>query len=204
METPILRRGIQSLRRPARPARRTFRPRLETLEGRDLPAGFQPTAVEQQMLEQLNDARANPAAYGATIGVDLSGVAPSQPLAFDPLLVQAARQHAQDMNTRGYFGQNTPEGTDPGQRMSQVGFNWITWGESSIGGAAYSDPASALRALVIDASNGSLSDRRQLLSIDTLFKTQGEIGIGIVQNGNGPLRNYYTVDTASILDDAPV
>src|SRR5437016_10208976 len=110
---------------------------VEMLESREVLSGYAPTAYEQLFLERLNDARANPAAYGATIGVDLSGVAPSQPLAFDPLLVQAARQHAQDMNTRGYFGQNTPEGTDPGQRMSHLGFNWITWGGSSTSGAAY-------------------------------------------------------------------
>jgi len=35
-----------------------FSPRLEELETRLTPAGFQPTAVEQLFLEQLNDARA--------------------------------------------------------------------------------------------------------------------------------------------------
>src|SRR4051794_30182707 len=101
MVTLILRRWIQSLRRPARPARsarRAFRPRLESLEGRDLPSGLEPTAVEQQMLEQLNDARANPPAYGYSIGVNLSAVAPSQPLAFNPLLVQSARWESINMN----------------------------------------------------------------------------------------------------------
>ena len=54
---------------------------VETLEPRNVPSGYQPTAQEQLFLEQLNDARANPAAYGASVGLDLSGVAPSEPLA---------------------------------------------------------------------------------------------------------------------------
>src|SRR5438552_619923 len=87
---------------------------VEHLETREVLSGFQPTAAEQLFLEQLNDARANPAAYGQSIGLDLSGVAPSQPLAFNPQLVQAALLHAQDMAARGYFDHYTPEGLDPG------------------------------------------------------------------------------------------
>ena len=41
---------------------------IEELETRRLLSGFQPTAAEQLMLEQLNDIRANPSAYGAAIG----------------------------------------------------------------------------------------------------------------------------------------
>src|SRR4051812_1340071 len=81
--------------------------RVDELEPRQLLAGASPTVAEQLFLEALNDARANPAAYGASIGLDLSGVAPGQPLAFNPLLVQAARGHSQDMSDRGYFGHDT-------------------------------------------------------------------------------------------------
>jgi hypothetical protein len=49
-----------------------------------MPAGMQPTAAEQLLLQELNLARAQPAEYGASIGVDLSNVAPSAPLAFNP------------------------------------------------------------------------------------------------------------------------
>src|SRR5712692_4769166 len=120
---------------------------LEQLETRQLLSGYQPTAIEQLFLEQLNDARANPAAYGASIGLDLSGVAPSQPLAFSPQLVQAARLHSQDMNDHGYFAHNTPQGMNPGQRMSDAGFVWNSWGESIAGGSSFPGPAEALRAL---------------------------------------------------------
>src|SRR5260370_23694654 len=105
-----------------------IRLQLEPLETRQLLSGFTPSVAEQLFLEQLNDARANPAAYGAAIGVDLSRVAPSQPLAFNTELIQAARLHSQDMNNRSYFDHNTPEGADPGARITQAGFSWLDWG----------------------------------------------------------------------------
>src|SRR3954452_5911318 len=111
------------------PARRA-RLRLEELEPRQLLSGTAPTAVEQVFLEQLNDARANPAAYGSSIGLDLSSVAPSQPLAWDPELIQAARGHSQDMSDRTYFSHVTPEGVDPGGRIAAAGFGAVSWGES--------------------------------------------------------------------------
>jgi hypothetical protein len=171
---------------------------VEELEPRRLLAGFQPTAVEQLFLELLNDARANPAAYGATIGLDLSGVSPAQPLAFNPLLIQAARLHAQDMSARSYFGHTTPEGLNPGQRLSATGFAWAGWGESIAAG--YPSPSSALSALIIDAGIPSLGHRRHLLAIDSYFQTHRQVGIGIVLNGTGPYRHYYTIDSASTSD----
>src|SRR6516225_3668362 len=101
---------------------------LEVLETRHLTAvTAQPTAADQLVLEELNDARANPAAYGASIGVDLSGVAPSQPLAWDTQLIQAALGHSQDMSARNYFSHTTPEGVDPGGRIAAAGFAAISW-----------------------------------------------------------------------------
>jgi hypothetical protein len=170
---------------------------LEELEPRQLLSGYQPAAVEQLFLEQLNDARANPAAYGASIGVDLSGVAPAAPLAFNLELIQAARQHSQDMNVRAYFSHVTPDGVDPGTRITQAGFAWTGWGESIAGGTAYPGPAEALAGLIEDAGVADLGHRRHLLAIDAIYQNQNQVGIGIVQAGTGPLTNYFTIDTAS-------
>jgi hypothetical protein len=185
--------------------RRSVRSRLlvEELEARRVLSGMQPTAAEQLFLEQLNDIRANPAAYGASIGVDLSAVAPAQPLAFDPLLIQADQQHAQDMNDRAYLGQNTPDNIDPGQRLTALGFPWSSFTESVEGGTAFPDPASVLQALITDSGVASLADRNQLLSIGAVAQTQTEVGIGIVNSGSGPLANYYSVDTAATNDSRP-
>ena len=170
---------------------------LEQLEDRQLLSGYDPAPVEQLFLEELNDARANPAAYGASIGVDLSGVAPSQPLAFNPQLIEAARLHSIDMNARGYFSHYTPENIDPGQRITAAGFTWTSWGESIAGGTAFPGPSDALRGLIIDAGVTDLGHRRHLLAIDSVFQAQNLVGIGIVQAGTGPLVDYYTIDTAA-------
>jgi uncharacterized protein YkwD len=185
-----------------RPLRRTVL-RLEALEVRNLLAGFQPTAVEQLFLEQLNDARANPAAYGASIGLDLHAVAPSQPLAFNPLLVQASRLHSMDMSARGYFAHVTPEGVDPGGRLTAVGFGWTGYGESIAGGGSFRGTADALSALIIDAGVSNLGHRRQLLAIDSIFQNQNQVGVGILQGTAGPLTNYYTIDSAAGFDPRP-
>lgn len=176
---------------------------LEPLETRALLSGFAPTAAEQLFLEQLNDARANPALYGASIGVDLSAVPPSQPLAFDTRLIESARLHSQDMNDRGYFAHTTPEGLDPGERMANAGFTWQRWGESLAGGTAYPGPSEALRALIVDNGVADLGHRRHLLAIDATFQSQNQVGIGILQDGSGPLVNYFTVDTAAAVNGGP-
>jgi uncharacterized protein YkwD len=176
---------------------------VERLERRDLLTGFQPTAVEQLFLEQLNDARANPAAYGQSIGLDLSNVAPAQPLAFNPQLVQAARLHAQDMAARGYFDHYTPEGLDPGARLNAAGFAWNSYGESIAGGSAFPGPAEALRGLIIDQGVPDLGHRVHLLAIDAVFKDQTQVGIGVDQNTAGPLQNYYVIDTGVGSDRRP-
>jgi hypothetical protein len=180
-----------------------LRPRLELLETRQLLSGFTPTPAEQLFLEELNDARADPAQYGTSIGVDLSGVAPSPPLAFNTLLIEETRLHSQDMNARGYFAHDTPEGIDPGQRMTNVGFVWTGWGESLAGGTAFPGPTDALRALIIDNGVADLGHRRHLLAIDPAYQGQNQVGIGIVQGGTGPLVNYYTIDTASAPNAGP-
>ncbi|HEV3116758.1 MAG TPA: DUF4214 domain-containing protein [Gemmataceae bacterium] len=177
---------------------------VEQLEVRQVLTGFQPSAAEQLMLEQLDDIRANPAAYGAAIGVNLNGVTPAQPLAFDPSLIEAAQQHAQDMNNRAYVGQTTPDNIDPGQRLTAVGFPWTSWSESNQAGTTSVNSAVALQSLVIDSSSASLAERTQLLGLNAVSLTQGQVGIGIVQGGTGPLANYYTIDTAATNDGNPL
>ncbi len=170
--------------------------RLEQLETRQVLSAAQPTAVEQLFLEQLNDIRANPAVYGTSIGLDLSNVAPSQPLALDPVLTQAARTHSQDMSDRGYFAHNTPEGLNPGQQMQQAGAFWNAWGQSIAAGTAYPTPAAALKALIIDAGVPDLGHRMHLLAVTPIFQRQVVAGTGIVQDTAGPYANYYTLDTS--------
>jgi uncharacterized protein YkwD len=170
--------------------------RLERLETRELLSGMQPTAMAQLFLEQLNEARADPAAFGAELGLNLSDVAPEPPLAFNPALIQAAIEHSQDMSLQGYFSHVTPQGLDPSLRMTLAGFDWSSWGESIAGGQIYPSTAAALAALIVDAGVPDLGHRLQLLGMTDLFQPQNQVGIGVVQGSAGPLTNYYTIDTA--------
>ncbi len=189
-------RGLCSLRT----GRAGYTPQLERLEVREVLSAV-PTAVEQLFLERLNDARENPAAYGAPIGLNLSGVASSQPLAFDTRLIEAARLHSQDMNNRGFFAHTNPDGAGPGERLAAAGFLTRSWGESIAAG--YSNPEEALRALIVDSGVSDLGHRRHLLAIDAIFREHNAVGVGILQNGSGPYHDYYTIDTAISPDPRP-
>jgi uncharacterized protein YkwD len=200
MVTTLLRRGAQTARRTSRTPRRVGPPRLEALESRTLlSAGLQPTAQEQLLLQQLNAIRADPAAYGQSIGVDLSGVAPAQPLAFSTLLDSSAQAHSQDMNDQNYFGHNSSTGQTPDQRMTAAGFNWDAWGESIAAG--FTTSASALQALITDQGVPDLGHRIQLLAMSSLYQAQNQVGIGIV-SGSGTYGTYYTIDTAQAAGDS--
>ncbi len=175
---------------------------MEELEPRCLLSIAAPTATEQYFLELLNEARANPAAYGASIGVDLSGVAPAQPLAFDPRLISAAQEHSLDMSVQGYFDHNTPQGETPGERITASGFNWESYGES-IAASPGLNPAEALSALIADQGVPDLGHRIQLLAMTAMFQSENAVGIGILENSSGPLGNYYTIDSANAVTTLP-
>jgi uncharacterized protein YkwD len=175
--------------------------RLERLEERLVPSGWQPSGTEQEFLERLNDARANPSAYGSSIGLNLSGVAASAPLAMDPRLVASARGHSQDMNDRNYFGHVDPNGNGPGVRIGNTGFPWTTFGESIAAG--YATPEAALKALIIDQGEPDLGHRLQLLAMQPIYQIQTQVGVGVVLNGSGLYKNYFTIDTSVTADTRP-
>jgi Ca2+-binding RTX toxin-like protein len=100
-----------------------------------------PTAFEQYVLELINRARANPAAEAARLGIDLNqGLSPGtisaatkQPLAMNPLLLDAALGHGAWMLATDTFSHTGAGGSSPGDRMDDAGYvfsgSW-TWGEN--------------------------------------------------------------------------
>ena len=118
-------RQPQALKLPGRKASRSSRrasrcllPCADSLESRLLLAAVQPTDYEQYMLELINRARATPNTEASLYGIDLNGGiaidntilgTPKQPLALNLFLIDAARQHSQDMIDRDYFAHNTLE-----------------------------------------------------------------------------------------------
>lgn len=159
---------------------------------------YDPTALEQLLLELLNAARAYPTGYGRTIGLDLARVSASQPLAFDLRLMESARKHSQDMNDRNFFDHVNPSGEDPGARIDAAGYIWSGYGESLAAG--YNTVDEALRALIIDDGVPDLGHRRHLLAIDSISATLPHVGIGIVMDGSGLYSDYYTIDSARDFD----
>lgn len=174
---------------------------LSELETREVPAVLQPTVAEQVFLERLNDVRAQPAAYGRSIGVDLSYIMPSAPLAFDTRLIAAAHAHSVDMNARGFFGHTGSDGDTAGERIRDAGYYYRGYAESITAGQ--SSVAEALRTLIADANTTSRAHRHQLLDHGAKYQPQRDVGIGVVQNGSGPRKHYYTVDTAYTTDTRP-
>ncbi len=176
---------------------RTLRLCLEPLESRLAMSGIQPTAVEQLFLEQLNDIRANPAAYGQAIGLPaIANVAPAAPLALDAHLIQSAQGHSADMNANNYFGHYDLAGHDPGWRETNAGYAWHDFGESIAAG--YSSSADTLKALIVDAGVSDLGHRLHLLAMNNADKSAG---VGVTMNGSGTYVNYYTIDTGSTYDN---
>lgn len=71
--------------------------------------------LEQQLLQLVNKERS------------ASGL---KKVTEDAALQNAARKHAEDMFTRGYFSHETPEGTDPFERMKTLHIRFKTAGEN--------------------------------------------------------------------------
>jgi hypothetical protein len=51
-------------------------------------------------------------------------------LAVQPQLTTAAQLFSIDMGTRGFFSHDSPDGKDPGDRITAAGFNWGAYGEN--------------------------------------------------------------------------
>ncbi|MFF1380598.1 sigma-70 family RNA polymerase sigma factor [Streptomyces sp. NPDC058308] len=89
-------------------------------------------------------------------------------------LATAAAKHSADMAARDYFDHTSPDGTDPGDRITAAGYRWSTYGENIARGQR--SPAS-----VMDSWMNSPGHRANILNCD--FK---ELGVGINNGSGGP------------------
>jgi uncharacterized protein YkwD len=104
------------------------------------------------------------------------------PLQINPLLMQVAEAHSQDMIDRNFFSHTNPDGLEPWDRISSGGYNWLYAGENI--GAGYTTPQAMFNAWM-----GSLGHRANILSVSFT-----EIGIGYVTGGS--YGHYWTADFA--------
>ncbi|MDX2035675.1 MAG: carboxypeptidase-like regulatory domain-containing protein [Isosphaeraceae bacterium] len=139
------------------------------------------------MLERLNDARANPAAYGMTIGVDLSNVRAAEPLAFHPVLLGYARGVLPAKRTPSFWRMSLD------LQVRRAGFPATYTGQCLTTAALYHGPDEAfnreeadrlvnetLSMLMRFPKAGNYVYRKQLLAItDTAAKPRRQAGIGL-------------------------
>lgn len=114
------------------------------------------------------------------------------PLAANTALNTAAVRHSQDMATNNFFSHTGSDGSSPGQRITQAGYSWYTYGENIAAG--YSSPSS-----VVAAWMGSAGHRANILN--NCFQ---DIGVGYVYDetdtypgGTWGYTHYWTMDLAA-------
>ncbi|MFJ4840255.1 sigma-70 family RNA polymerase sigma factor [Streptomyces sp. NPDC088746] len=141
---------------------KTQRPRTPSSEPAPAPApkaSSAPSAAEE-VIALVNSERAK------------EGCAP---VSDNSLLAKAASRHSADMVARDYFSHTSPDGTDPGARITAAGYRWSTYGEN----IAKGQPTAAA---VMDSWMNSSGHRANILNC--AFK---EIGIGREDSSGGPV-----------------
>ncbi|MBW4536567.1 MAG: hypothetical protein KME09_21780 [Pleurocapsa minor HA4230-MV1] len=161
----------------------------------------QPSASEQYLLELINRARFNPLGEANLFGIDLNAGLPAntissdskQPLAFNLLLIDAARSHSQWMLNTDIFDHTGEKidgkDSDPGDRMRRAGYqftgNW-TWGEN----IGYTGTTGILNVnnAVAEVNKGLFKSYGHRVNIlDNSFR---EIGLG---NLTGDFKGYNSL-----------
>ncbi|KIZ15843.1 CAP domain-containing protein [Streptomyces natalensis] len=99
------------------------------------------------------------------------------PLTLNAKLNKAAQDHSKDMAGHSNMSHTGSDGSSPGDRITQAGYNWTAYGENVAYG--YSTPESVMRGWM-----SSPGHKRNIL--DCSFK---EMGVGLAQPGD-----YWTQD----------
>lgn len=104
------------------------------------------------------------------------------PLRTDRRLQSSAQAHANDMSARDYYGHDSPEGRNAGDRITAAGYTWAAWGENIHRGPK--SPAEAMEGWMS-------SDGHRKNVLDCSFK---DIGVGVKLTANGPwwVQNFAT------------
>lgn len=68
------------------------------------------------------------------------------PVTIEPRLTQAADDFAELMATRDFFSHSSPDGSDPGDRITAAGYQWRTYGENIAAG--YSEAGAVVQGWI--------------------------------------------------------
>jgi len=162
-----------------------------------------PAEQEQAAIATLNQMRREPAAAGQALGINLAGVSPRPALSPNAILAKVARERAEDMAARHYFGHVDPDGIGANQKVVQAGYplpsfylgnpanNFI----ESISAGRQSGRA-AIEALIVDRGAATPGHRIHLLGLNDFYGKHTEIGVGFVCDPRSQYKYYTVVLTA--------
>lgn len=165
-----------------------------------------PTAAEQQVLEYINRARANPTAEGTRLGIVItegftaaqaSDTGPRPPLAMNVNLLATARAHSEDMWTRDYFAHDTlsPPTQTWAQRIAAGGYSGSMLAENIATGSNHT-AVQLEDLLMLDSGYPGRGHRINLLDVNEFSTTyMREIGVGYYVGSSNKTNVYKDVLT---------
>ncbi len=81
-------------------------------------------SLVKDILEPINEARAKGMMCGNRY------YKPARLVVWNNTLGQAALQHSMDMAEKGFLSHKGSDRSDPGERLSRVGYRWVSYGEN--------------------------------------------------------------------------
>ncbi|WP_323793908.1 CAP domain-containing protein [Nocardioides sp.] len=133
--------------------------------------------VLRRMLRLVNVVRSVPHVCGTTLMPAVG------PLKTNKRLNKAARKYARKMARNDWFEHDSPNGKDPGDRISAAGYTWSRWGENI--GAGYDDVPSVIAAWL--ASPGHCT---------VLMSKFRHVGFGYAFHRKSTFGHYWVQDFA--------
>lgn len=176
-----------------------------------------PSPQDEALLALINEARQNPLAAAASMGMDPEKILKDlpelekilreglPPVTFNGNLSEAARAHTQDMLANGYYSHVSPDGRGYDARIRDSGYPAATTGESlgMLYFANFINPGDAVRLLFEymfwDELDPSRTEKRNIL--DPRLKEAGVgVNTGVLRLG-GVLWNVYlaTCDFGAVI-----
>jgi len=176
-----------------------------------------PSPQDEALLALINQARQNPLAVAASMGMDPDKILKDLPelekilreglpaVTFNGKLYEAARAHTQDMFANGYYSHDSPDGRGYDARIRDSGYPAVTTGESlgMLVFANFINPGDAVRLLFEymfwDELDPSRTEKRNIL--DPGLKEAGvSVDTGVLSLG-GALWNVYlaTCDFGAVI-----
>ncbi len=131
--------------------------------------------VLAEVLALVNEVRSEPQTCG---GVRYPAV---PPLRRDGRLDEAAGDHARRMATEDFFSHDSPDGSDPGDRISRAGYRWRSYGENIAAG--YDDAAAVVQGWLESAGH-----------CRNLMGAFDDIGLGHATDPSSTYGTYWVQD----------